>query len=254
MLGIYVLKFDYNFHLIQRADDGPVDMRIDYTNLEEYWKDVTNTPSNKKRSIDDNLSFHEWKSRVDRAKLSAKDGPVEVHNGKIPYQPNGSSKQVVDETEPSSLQRRGWWSFVDWISKMTTVTKSDAGSLPMGLTKFFTLYSGRLSCTSDIGVTFTAGMDITADMQMQMQTRYSYYFSGTVVPPHIIDTYAYVSTQPKVSAGITLTGDANLYYQTDPKKIIDTITYPGLAIKGIAAVGPSLDIVSIFQIFSDYCH
>lgn len=244
------MKFDYNFHLIQRTDDGPVDMRIDYTNLHEYWKDITDTPTSKKRSINHKLGFHEWKARVNKATFSSKDWSVEVHNGKIPYQSPGPPKPEINETESSSIQRCGWWSFVEWISKLTTLTKLEAGTLPMGLTKFFTLYSGRLSCTSDVGVTFTAGLDITADMQTQMQTRYSYYFSGTVVPPHIIDTYAYVGSQPKVSAGITLTGDATLRYQTDPKKIIDTITYPGLAIKGIAAVGPSLDIVRILPVFS----
>lgn len=75
-----------------------------------------------------------------------------------------------------------------------------------------------------------------------MDTRYSYYFSGTVVPPAINDMYAFARTQPKVLAGVTLSGDAQLAYATQPKKLINTLTYPGLAIKGIAAVGPSLDV------------
>lgn len=112
----------------------------------------------------------------------------------------------------------------------------------MTFAKFFNLFSGRIFCRSDTGITFTAGLDITADMQLVMDTRYSYYFSGTIVPPKINDMYAFARTQPKALAGITLAGDAQLAYATQPKRLINTLTYPGLAIKGIAAVGPSLDI------------
>lgn len=112
----------------------------------------------------------------------------------------------------------------------------------MSFGRYFNLFSGRLFCKSDTGVTFTAGMDITADIGLQMDTRYAYYFSGTVVAPKVNDMYAFVRTQPKIFAGITLAGDAALGYATDPKRLINTLTYPGLAIKGIAAVGPSLDI------------
>ncbi|KAI7773859.1 hypothetical protein LA080_009710 [Diaporthe eres] len=147
--GVYVVKSDYNFHLIKRQDeDGPVKMRIDFTNEEGYWVEVTNA----------------------------------------------------------------------------TVTR-------------------KLECyLSDTGVTFTAGMDITADIRLQMDTRYAYYFSGTVVAPKVNDMYAFVRTQPKIIAGITLAGDAALGYATEPEKLINTLTYPGLSIKGIAGVGPALDI------------
>lgn len=36
--------------------------------------------------------------------------------------------------------------------------------------------------------------------------------------------------------------DARAGLKTGRKKIIDTLSYPGLAIKGIAAVGPTLDV------------
>ncbi|KAI1817870.1 hypothetical protein GGS20DRAFT_582126 [Poronia punctata] len=63
-----------------------------------------------------------------------------------------------------------------------------------------------------------------------------------VVPPKIIDSYVYVGAQPEMYAGITIRGDAQLSYQSEVKKLIQTIAYPGLSIKGIATVGPSLDI------------
>ncbi|KAL4805719.1 hypothetical protein BDV18DRAFT_160604 [Aspergillus unguis] len=53
---VFRMKFDYNFHLIKR-DDGPVNMRIDYTNLLPYWDEVTNSdPAARKRSLRESMS------------------------------------------------------------------------------------------------------------------------------------------------------------------------------------------------------
>lgn len=241
--GVYVLTFDYNFHLIKRADGEPVSMRIDYTNLAGYWDDITDEPASKaKRSTDEHLSFHDWKARVQRAKKLDNSTLVEVRGDGVAFSPNADSAPLGSDLQSRDLERRWWGSFVNWIKKLSSVKITENGVLPMGFTKLFTLYSGRLTCTSDSGVSITAGLDITADMQVQMRTQYSYYFSGTIAPPTVIDAFAYVGAHPRITAGITLTGDAALKYQSDTKKLIDTITYPGLAIKGIAAVGPTLDL------------
>lgn len=55
-------------------------------------------------------------------------------------------------------------------------------------------------------------------------------------------TYAYFSLEPSAYLGLRLTGNARLQATTGRKKLLDTISYPGLAIKGIAAVGPTLDL------------
>ncbi|OAF98482.1 uncharacterized protein CC84DRAFT_1075110, partial [Paraphaeosphaeria sporulosa] len=190
--GIYRVKIDYNFNLIRR-DDGPVNMRVDYTNLQGYWDDVTDEP--------------------------------------------GSTKHKPH------LGRRWWGKFTAWLEKLTTITKEGAGNLPMGLSKVFNIYSGRLQCANPSGVTITAGLDITADVRLQMGTRYAYYFSGTVVPPNIIDTYVFLGAQPSISSTVEIRGNAQLEYESEVKKLISTITYPGLSIKGIATVGPSLDLL-----------
>lgn len=110
-----------------------------------------------------------------------------------------------------------------------------------GLNKQFTIYSGRLKCTNG-GVTITAGLDVTAETTIEMGAKYAYYFSGTIAPLGIIDTYVYVGAQPKVYAGVTIRGNAMLGYTSEVRRLIDSITYPGLSIKGIATVGPSLDL------------
>jgi superfamily I DNA and/or RNA helicase len=66
---VYRLKIDYNFQAI-RNSKGPINMRVDYTNLLEYWKAVTDTPeSKKKRSVkEEHMSYRDWRGKVDSAK------------------------------------------------------------------------------------------------------------------------------------------------------------------------------------------
>lgn len=75
-----------------------------------------------------------------------------------------------------------------------------------------------------------------------MDSTYAYYLSGTLVPPSLDGTYAYFGMQPSVYMGLTVEGTARMDYKSERKQLIPTLCYPGLAIKGIAAAGPILDI------------
>jgi hypothetical protein len=237
--GIYKLKFDYNFHAIKRAEDT-VNMRVDYTNLKNYWDDVTDQPK-KKRSASDSMDFSSWKSRVDRAKNASYTSGHDEFDVAVQGKTDLSPKSSVPP--PHHQHERRWFgSFVNWLAKITTITKEETGSLPMSLSKVFNIYSGRLRCVNPSGVQITAGLDITADVRLEMGARYAYYFSGTVVPPKVIDTYIFLGAQPSIYAGINIRGNAELSYESERKKLITTITYPGLSVKGIATVGPSLDL------------
>jgi hypothetical protein len=234
-IGVYALKFDYNFHAIKR-DDEQVNIRVDYTNLIPYWDEMTDSPATKrKRRTEESFTYEEWRNKVDRAKVLDTKRSSRNETGKLIVRSDNT-------VHPKATLHRRWWGvFTKWVKKLTTVTKTDGGLLPMGLIRSLVLYSGRLRCTNE-EVTITAGLDITADFNMEMNARYSYYFSGTVVPPTVTDMYAYVGVHPQVYAGVGISGNAELYYPSERKKIIDTLTYPGLAIKGIAAVGPTLDL------------
>jgi hypothetical protein len=50
-------------------------------------------------------------------------------------------------------------------------------SLSMSLSKVFNIYSGRIQCVNPAGVTLNAGLDITAEVRLEMGSRYAYYFS-----------------------------------------------------------------------------
>lgn len=77
-----------------------------------------------------------------------------------------------------------------------------------------------------------------------MNSRYAYYLSGTLVPPAVDDTYAYFGVEPQVPRaaegyqytqtdiqflmqaylGIRMNGNVILRYESDRKKIIDTLS------------------------------
>ncbi|KAL8746235.1 MAG: hypothetical protein Q9190_001722 [Brigantiaea leucoxantha] len=85
-------------------------------------------------------------------------------------------------------------------------------------------------------------MKLYLDAEVEMESTYAYYFSGTIVPPSVTGTYAFFSLEPSAYLGLRIEGNARFQAGTGRKKLLDTISYPGLAIKGIAAVGPTLDL------------
>ena len=80
------------------------------------------------------------------------------------------------------------------------------------------------------------------DANVEMEATYAYYFFGTVVPPAITGTYAFFSLEPNAYLGLRLVGNARLQAFIGRKKLLDTISYSGLSVKGLAAVGPTLDL------------
>jgi len=56
-------------------------MHVDYTDLRDYWDDVTDEPTKqKKRSASDHIDCSSWRSRVDKAKNASY---TEEHDGSL---------------------------------------------------------------------------------------------------------------------------------------------------------------------------
>jgi hypothetical protein len=229
--GIYKLTFDYDFHLIKQRDSGPVNIRVDYTNLVPYWQDITDTPAAKKRDMfGEKKTFKQWRGQVDKAKEDQKQ-----------LLKRAARKRRSMDRASGPIHKRWFGAFVDWLTRLTTVEKTDQGTLSMSLTKSLVLYSGRASCSYG-NAQLTAAMDVVADARISMEARWAYYFSGTIATLHLTDAYAYFGVQPQVYLGLRITGNAELDWPSDRVKLIDTLSYPGLSIKGVAAVGPTLDL------------
>ena len=230
---VYKLKFDYDFHLIKR--DDVVNMRVDFTNLLGYWDEITDEPASKvkRQTYQHHVTKDEWHMNLMKAKRKHEQL----------RQRRGNPQSHAGSTDMShvqgSMHKRWFGKFFDWLSRLNTVENKDVGFLSMAFKSSILLFKSMVGCP---GQTFSANLNMYLDSEVEMEAVYAYYFSGTIVPPTVTGTYAYFSLEPSAYLGLRLTGNARLQATTGRKKLLDTISYPGLSIKGIAAVGPTLDL------------
>ncbi|KAJ6024671.1 hypothetical protein N7540_005468 [Penicillium herquei] len=236
--AVYKIQIDYNFQAIKR-DSGAINMRVDYTNLLEYWEDVTDTPATRRRKRsttsvrDEHTTYRDWRSRVNSAKLSheaLRKRQADVMSSKTSFEHSG-------DVEPAGLQKRWFGSFKNWLKKMNTIDSSSVGYLSQAWKSSLLLLLASKGCPKT-----SAELNVFIDSELAMDSTYAYYLSGTLVPPSLDGTYVYFRMQPSIYLGITVQGTARMDYKSDRKKLIPTLSYPGLAFKGIAAVGPTLDV------------
>ncbi|KAF3229694.1 hypothetical protein TWF106_000082 [Orbilia oligospora] len=148
--------------------------------------------------------------------------------------------EITDEPGPSKKKR--WWGpFGEWLQRLNTVEGKDVGKLPMHYEKSMLLYRSQKGCPRGKSL-LRASLDITANVKFDMNARWAYYLTGTIVPLRLDETYAYFSVAPDAELSLEILGNAELKYPEKRVKIIDTLSYPGLSVKGIAAVGPTLDL------------
>ncbi|KAF1992251.1 glycoside hydrolase family 18 protein [Aulographum hederae CBS 113979] len=230
---VYRLHFDYNFHLIKREE--PVNMRVDYTNLMSYWQNITNRPDSKKRSVlSHDLPYGDWRATIREARSQHRA----IRKRQQEISPPLASH--IMKRDPSGLSRRWFGAFVDWLSNLATLESSNIGYLSMGWKNSMLLYHAVKGCQKS---TAYAELSMYLDSDISMDMTYAYYFSGQIAPvPKITGTYAYVGIEPSAYLGLRVEGLAKLQYASERVKLVDTLSWPGLAIKGIAAVGPTLDV------------
>ena len=214
-------------------------MRVDYTNLLDYWKDITDTPATRrsKRSStsvrDKHIIYHKWRSKVQWAKSSHEA----LRKRQAAIMNSNTSFAYTSDEEPYGLRKRWFGSFKNWLNKMNTVESSSVGYLNQLWKTSLLLFTASKGCPKA-----NAQLNVYLDSEISMDSTYAYYLSGTLVPPALDGTYAYFGMQPSVYMGLTVEGVARMDYKLERKHFIPTISYLGLAIKGIAAVGPTLDI------------
>ncbi|EGX88796.1 bacteriodes thetaiotaomicron symbiotic chitinase, putative [Cordyceps militaris CM01] len=238
---VYEVKIDYAFHEIVPKDaNKPVRMRVDFTNLHGYWDEMDEAEPDKKGTSGKRDASFGWHERVRRAVsrddvLRKRSGPINVT---VPMDLDEAAMAEWDDTG-KQLNKRWWGTFTSWLARLTTVTKSEVGELPLYYSDKINLFSAKTGCP---GRSYFASLKVDLEAEVSMDATYAYYLSGTFIPPSKPDVYAYFGMDPHAYLGLKVTGDAQLQYTSKKKKLIDTLSYPGLAVKGIAAVGPTLDV------------
>ncbi|KAI8228514.1 hypothetical protein K4K54_002151 [Colletotrichum sp. SAR 10_86] len=214
--SVYEVKVDYNFHLA-RQDRGPVQIRVDFTNL-------LGCP--KKYIPDEGFTMLHFRDRVAKAKESEKrlpkrSGDTILTTVPLEAEPADPKPDNCLVSRESNIAKRWWGTFTRWLAKLTMVTRSEVGDLPVGWADTINLFKASRGCP---GKTWSANLRMDLEAEITMQFTYAYYYSV------------------RAQVGLKMVGNAELRYTTNKKKIVDTLGYPGLAVKGIAAIGPTLDI------------
>ncbi|KAI8276438.1 hypothetical protein K4K59_009788 [Colletotrichum sp. SAR11_240] len=247
---VYEVKVDYNFHLA-RQDRGPVQFRVDFTNLLGYWSELTDSEADgktarraKKNIPDEGFTMRHFRDRVAKAEESEKrlpkrSGDTILTTVPLEAEPADSKPDNCLVSRENNIAKRWWGTFTRWLAKLTTVTRSEVGDLPMGWADKINLFKASRGCP---GKTWSANPGMDLEAEITMQSTYAYYYSGTFIPPTKPDVFFFFGIQPEAYVGLKMVGNAELRYPTNKKKIVDTLGYPGLAVKGIAAIGPTLDI------------
>lgn len=121
---VYKIKFDYDFHLIKRAE--PVNMRVDFTNLLGYWDELTDEPASKKLKRDvysEHLSNSQWRSKIHKAKRRH----AEIRKRKMP---NSRDTTTTDMgSGKNNLSKRWFGTFLGWLGRLVSKFKSRFSNL-----------------------------------------------------------------------------------------------------------------------------
>jgi hypothetical protein len=180
---------------------------------------------------------------VSEEHLSKAECHEKVQRAKEKQKLRKRSRSVNTSTEfdltEKTLTKRWFGKFLDWLKRLNTFESKEVGFLELALEKSLLLFSVATGCS---GATFYASLKMFFDTQIKLDATYAYYFSGTILPPSTPDTYVYFGLEPSAYMGLRLVGNARVQAGSERKKLIDTISYPGLSVKGLAAVGPTLDV------------
>lgn len=109
------------------------------------------------------------------------------------------------------------------------------------------ILSRHFRCEDSAGVTITAGLHVTADVNVHINAKYAYYFLGTAVPPQIIESYIYMGAQPETTLKSPSEATRSCYIKVRLRTCSRQIAYPALSIKGIAMVEPSPDMYRTYR-------
>lgn len=116
---VYKIKFDYDFHLIKRAE--PVNMRVEFTNLLGYWDELTDEPASKKLKRDvysEHLSNSQWRSKIHKAKRRH----AEIRKRKMPNSQDTTTTYMG--SGKNNLSKRWFGTFLGWLGRLVSKFKS----------------------------------------------------------------------------------------------------------------------------------
>ncbi|KAK4200452.1 killer toxin subunits alpha/beta [Triangularia verruculosa] len=221
---VYDLTFDYEFRRAPRSL-GDTQMRIDFSNQDNYWNEVVAAATTKKRkskrSLDDVGGNHvRWLEEEFRD---------DYHFGAL---------------SPRHLQERWFGStIIDWLSRM--VKPEIKREFTHSIDETFTakIVDESWSCVRD-NIGYEGHITASALTRMKVATSFGFTLIVTsmVAPLDISKSYLTFYNEGEVTATFTLEAMAKVFYQKE-QTILD-LPFPGATfhIPGIVTIGPNVHV------------
>jgi chitinase len=220
---VYDLTFNYDFMLVPR-DLGNTQMRIDFSNQDNYWDQVVAASASKKRkkrSLEDVGGNHlRWLEEEFRD---------DYHFGAL-------SKRDLEERWFGSA-------VIDWLVKMVGPEIHREFTHDIDETFTAKIVDERWSCTKgDVG--YDGHITATALTHMKVSTSFGFTLIVTKLSPPLDLSKSYLTFYNKgeVTATLTLEAVAKIFYSKE--MTILTLPFPGASfrIPGIVTIGPNIHV------------
>jgi chitinase len=218
------LTFNYDFTLVPR-DQGETQMRIDFSNQDNYWDEIVagSVSKNKKqkRSLDDVGGSHiRWLEEEFRDD----------------YYFGALNKRDLEERWFGS-------SIIDWLSRMVHPEIHREFTHDIDETFTAKIVEESWSCERD-DVGYEGHITATALTRMKVSTSFGFtlIISSLKLPLDLSKSYLTFYNKGEVTATLTLEAVAKVFYSKE--KTILTLPFPGASfrIPGIATIGPNLHL------------
>lgn len=222
---VYDLTFDYNFQRVPR-DLGDTQMRVDFSNQQNYWDEIVNAAASKKkrkhkRSLEDVGGNHvQWLEEEFRD---------DYHFG-------GLSKRELHER---------WFGsdILNWLTRM--IKPEIKREFTHDIKETFTakIVDEKWSCQKgDVGYDGHVLAQALLDIDVATSFGFTLIVTSLVAPLDLGKSYLTFYNKGEITGTVTLEAVARVLYNN--KKTILNLPFPGASfrIPGIATIGPAITV------------
>ncbi|KXJ87068.1 oviduct-specific glyco protein, partial [Microdochium bolleyi] len=226
---VYDLTFDYDFHRVPR-DLGNTQMRIDYSNQDEYWKNIVAGSVSRKRDLGNG-----------HAKRTLED----VGGNPVRW----LEEEFRDDFHLSPIDKRDlherWFgkSILEWLAALVKPEIKREFTHKYDDSVTAKLFDESWDCMRD-GIKYDGHLlgQAVLDIEVESSFGFTLIVEKLSLPLNLEKSYLTFYNKGKVTGVVTLEAVARMTYEK--KEVILNLPFPGASFKipGIGTIGPQLTV------------
>ncbi|KAH7160985.1 hypothetical protein EDB81DRAFT_924239, partial [Dactylonectria macrodidyma] len=229
---VYALTFDYDFHRVPR-DLGNTQMRIDYSNQDDYWNNIVAGSASRKRDV------HGRKRFAKRTLEDVGGNPVRWLEEEF------RDDFHFDKIASRDLHER-WFgkSILEWLAALVKPEIKREFTHKYDDSVTAKLFDESWDCPGSVeGVNYDGHLlgQAVLDIEVESSFGFTLIVESLTLPLNLDQSYLTFYNKGKVTGVVTLEALARVTYE---KKVILNLPFPGASFKipGIATIGPQLTV------------